>query len=969
MFGLGRAGHARAITTTPPPSVAPLHPSTHPVAARTRAISATAAPPAPGAPRWSLVPGARGVAAHVPAPAPPLAFEWDFERMADLGADAAHGPLSGWSVRSGDPGFARTCGRLNPSRLPHGHDLVDAIGGDYWERSYWPGNSGDCLLDTAGARVTVVSPPFTLGPTNRHLSFLVGGGEAGGSVWLEVAGAPPGPEAAPFVDRGPGSLGMVRRDHAVPDTLFGRVARLVVEGRGGQGILVDDFAGSGEELAWHQPDGPVWGIVNLHNHVFNHLTYGGRLIAGRVTEKPLSADLQAGLRTGPGVAHALEDCEVHHGVVVDDASEHTLSLTPEFCHARGGYPTFDGWPKATTTVHQQVYVDWLKRAWRGGLRLMHLDVGNNAFSGQIFGEANFWLRGNVFPLDDTAAVERTLGAIREFVAGEGRGWAEIAYSSADARRIVGAGKLALVLGIEVDALGDYFTECPKDDHRLFSQLQKRPCRTLPADPATAEATVRDLVDRLYAMGVTHLIPIHVIENAYGYPATYGRAFDVNSEWANGRGYDLVNGWDAHVRFRLDDDAVDNVPLLTWAISVLGDVRSQFHPWRLQGGPFPDGRIGHMAEGGLKRPGEVLVDAMMKHAMMVDLQHMGERATDRTIEMARRADYPLVLTHTGFRELSFGYSADVGWDPKRPRSVVEAYDTAQVERIANDAEKSRAQVEAIRELGGMVGVGLTTSGVATSWGRTSDDFCDDTSVTWMSSYDYASELLGGRGIGFGSDANGLATLPKPRFGTDACLGANGDDFRAPLMGAMAARQRNGVRYDDAPGRMGVTDAGAGRFENSGSGYAYTDAERAVWEGLAEAEVTRQEPDVRAAFRRIGAYDQRAFLRVPRAGGLVRRYAKGFWAKQHGAGADVLDACEDSCDDLDNCSQLCPEKTYSSKRRTTRSRRPPIAPNRRSSLSSRRSSTRGFGCRAPTNPFTSMRCTANEAGASRSIATST
>ena len=848
---------------------------------------------------WTLVPGARGVAGHVPAPVPALAFEWDFERE----DDARQGALSGWLIRHGDAELARTCGRIDPSRLPHGDALPGAIGGDYWEGTYWPGQSGECLLDTADHHVTLASPAFTLGPDNQHVSLLIGGGGAGGGVWLEVEGLPPGPERAPFADAGPGTLGMVRRDHVVPSSLFGRKARLVVQGKGHNGILIDDVAGSAGELAWKQPDGPVWGFVDLHNHLFNHLTFGGRLISGRVTERPLSGDLAAGLRTENGMRHALEDCSAHHGCFPGHVS---FSLGPEaFFHDRGGYPTFDGWPKATTLIHEQVYVDWLKRAWQGGLRLIHLDVGNNAFSGQMYSEADFFLGANVFSLTDTEAVDRSLDAVGEFVAGEGRGWTEIAHSAAEARRIIARGELALVLGVEVDALGDYFTECPTD-HRLFSQLEKRPCKKLCPDDEARE--IKKMLDHLQARGVVHLVPIHVIENAYGYPASYGRAFDVNSEWANGKGFALRNGFADHIRFRLDDDQVDGSPLLTWAMSFLGDVRDQFDRRRLTGGPFPDERIGHTSLLGLKRAGRILTEEMMRRGMIIDVQHMSEAATDETLQMAEQAGYPLVSTHTGFRELSFGFTTQVGWDSKQPPATVAAYDTAQVERVASDALRSPEQIARIRRLGGMVGVGLTTTNVAATWGRSGEDFCDDTSTTWASSYEYAIEKLGGRGIGLGSDANGLATLPKPRFGTSACLGAQSDDFRAPLMGAMAERQRNGVRYEVAAYRMGVEDAGTGRFDHSGEAYAYTDAERDVWEGLAEAEAAREEPTLADAYRFIDRYDQRAPGRLLREAGLVRRYAKGFWVKQHGFAPELLDRCTDSCDRQDNCSDFCPGRDH-------------------------------------------------------------
>ena len=883
-FAVERAFHTRRSFAKRPSDTAPAHAVPHPTPSDPPSLDLT--PPA-GQSGRALDPGAVGVSGHVPS-APPLAFEWDFE--------GAIGPISGvgWQVRSGAREFSTTCGRIDPSRLPHGRDLSSRIGGDYWEGTYWPGQSGKCFVDTAGERIILVSPPILLDGSSSHVSFLVGGGREGGSVTLEVEGA-----GAAFVESGPGTLGMVRRDHALDAKFLGHRARLVVQGLGGHGILVDDVVGSAVDVGWSQP-GPVWGMVDLHNHVFNHLTFGGRLISGRVTEHPLTWDLNAGLRTADGMEHALGDCERHHGWL---GPHDAFSLSPEFIHRRDGFPTFDGWPKATTTIHEQVYVDWLKRAWMGGLRIVQLDVGNSAFSAQIFSDASVGIGHDVVTASDADAVERTLDAVREFVDGEGRGWTEIASTSEDARRIVGKGELALVLGVEVEALGDYFTRCPSDD-RLFSQLQRRPCHELPTDTVAAAEAIDRLVEHLYARGVTHVIPIHMVENAFGYPASYGRAFDVNSEWANGKGFDLANGWDRNIRFRLDDDNVDGDAILTWAMSILGDVRPQFDRSRLKGNLLArEEPIGHTSLHGLKAAGRQLIDALMRRGMLIDVQHMSEATTDETIAMAEAANYPLETTHTGFRELSFGYSATTQWSQDRVPEVVEQYDTAQVERIASDALKSGQQLDRLRALGGMVGVGLTTTNVARTWGRSTRDFCDDTTVTWASSYEYALEKMQGRGIAFGSDANGLATLPKPRFGTDACLGANGDDYRAPLMHEMADRQHNGVRYEAEPARMGVTDAGVGRFSDAGQGYAYSEEERAVWQGLALAEVAYDQPTRDAAFDFIDTYDLRTEGRPPRENGIVRRYAKGFWVKQHRVSPELLDRCEDDCDDMDNCKMVC------------------------------------------------------------------
>src|SRR5580658_4073754 len=199
-WGIRTAFHARR-SFHRPESLTPAHAIEHPSAAPPRVTTALALGEIPQSPIWSLTPGARGVAGHVPAPVPRLDFEWDFEPL----TGKTSGELSGWNIRQSDEPFAVSCGRIDPSRLPNGDALRTRIGGDYWVRSYWPGQSGECLLDTGEHHITLASSEFTLAFANQLISFLVGGGQEGGSVWLEVAGAP----SPAFKETGPGTLGMV----------------------------------------------------------------------------------------------------------------------------------------------------------------------------------------------------------------------------------------------------------------------------------------------------------------------------------------------------------------------------------------------------------------------------------------------------------------------------------------------------------------------------------------------------------------------------------------------------------------------------------------------------------------------------------------------------------------------------------------------------------------------------------------
>src|SRR5690348_7117903 len=102
----------------------------------------------------------------------------------------------------------------------------------------------------------------------------------------------------------------------------------------------------------------IVGYADLHCHPMAHLAFGG-LRRGRA--------YFWGTPTGP-VEQALPCCTPAHDLLRGNG------LLPLFTEHEGvgfdGYDTFGAWPRHTTLIHQQMYVDCVKRAFRGGLKLM-----------------------------------------------------------------------------------------------------------------------------------------------------------------------------------------------------------------------------------------------------------------------------------------------------------------------------------------------------------------------------------------------------------------------------------------------------------------------------------------------------------------------------------------------------------------------------------------------------------------------
>ncbi len=151
-----------------------------------------------------------------------------------------------------------------------------------------------------------------------------------------------------------------------------------------------------------------------------------------------------------GISYALVDCPDHaaggRGAALEDiVSGHT----PGSGHDNVGYPSFGYWPKYDSLTHEQVYYQWLERAWRGGLRMFtNLLVEN----GQLC-EIYPLKKNSCDEMDGVRLQAQRLRELERFIdaqnGGPGRGWFRIVTDPLQARTMINAGKLAVIMGIEV----------------------------------------------------------------------------------------------------------------------------------------------------------------------------------------------------------------------------------------------------------------------------------------------------------------------------------------------------------------------------------------------------------------------------------------------------------------------------------------------------------------------------------------
>jgi microsomal dipeptidase-like Zn-dependent dipeptidase len=561
---------------------------------------------------------------------------------------------------------------------------------------------------------------------------------------------------------------------------------------------------------------PLFGLADTHVHFLAHLAFGGHGIWGRPhpTDPALPGD--------SALAEALPHCTPAHG-----PGGVLPSLEGIGGHLVGGHPEFDGWPRHTTLAHQQAYVDWIQRAVDGGLRLAVCLAVNSELLGRRMTE----IHGVRLGADDASAIDRQLAAMTAMVdfvdarsGGPGQGWMEIAGTPTDARRIVTAGRLALVPGVEVDSLGGWHTP---------AELQ---AAANAAGQSPAEL-IRALVAELYGKGVRHVFPVHATNNAFGGAALFVRNYDAANYLLTGSSF-VVEQADQNlgIAYRLEQDEFDGNTLgLAERLAYYG-LGGAFGPVPPQPTNWAAVPGGHINAQGLTEYGEILIRELMAHGMLVDVDHMGHKTFAAVLDLCDLHNYPVVSGHTSLRALRHGWRPTLP-DPSATYSrATNAADfgTANGRALASEVDKSPEQIERIRRGGGLVSVFCYQRDIAaagTPGGPPND--CAGSAKSFAQALLYVHERMRGRRLALGTDVNGAGQLPGPRFGPQgaAALQNEADQVvrRArglPLRREQVFAQSGGVRYQTP-----IEDYRHHRFMDYGGSAPFDAEERDFWEAIA------------------------------------------------------------------------------------------------------------------------------------------
>ncbi|HTJ83501.1 MAG TPA: membrane dipeptidase [Polyangiaceae bacterium] len=449
----------------------------------------------------------------------------------------------------------------------------------------------------------------------------------------------------------------------------------------------------------------ITGYADLHCHPMSHLGFGGYRQGG--------LGFFWGTPTDP-IDQALPCCKVAHaplgrGGVVPSLTEHEQ---PNY----DGYDTFVSWPRHTTVIHQQMYKDCIERAFQSGLKLIVASAVNNEMLADLY--------DNGYPIDssDETSIAAQIAGMKAF-ATQCSTWMQIVTTPAEARAAIAAGKLAVVLAIEVDSICGGAARRDGD-----------------LDPAKTDA----IVQKYFDMGVRLINPLHLVDNALGGTAIYDDRFNLSNHYlfAKYDDQDKASWWYQAASVVGGGDLAD-VRML------LGANRGNDALINVYGKGYPTymkqlGLVGHANSRTLTPAGSAFVNAMMNRGMLVDVEHMSSHTLDAALTLAEGRSYPLVSSHTGFRGIAV------------PRTKTGPNDPTWVPGCANEGMRSDTQIKRLVKLGSIIGIGGHAGLV--------QDLTVDSSKGWARAYHYARSL-GVNRVAIGTDMNGFPTAPGPRFRYD------------------------------------------------------------------------------------------------------------------------------------------------------------------------------------------------------------
>lgn len=399
------------------------------------------------------------------------------------------------------------------------------------------------------------------------------------------------------------------------------------------------------------------GFVDMHTHPRNDLAFGTELFYGSPCgEIDVSLKNCNGYHGGYGMFDNPKG-NIFRNQLVEQAEGANCGHSE---HIRDGFPNFMYWPSWCSIFHQQMWVDWIKRAHQGGLNIM---VALATHSHCMADAAE--TKG---PYDDKTVMDNSIQGIKELVASSD--FMEIALAPEDVRRIVHEGKLAVIVGVEMDNIGNFYSPInPKKG--VYN-------------PNPTWDEVKNEMDRLWENGVRYILPVHITNNIFGGAALYEPSFNISNKYNTGEEFipELVKTDETGIGFYLEHPIVSNNIESSMLAKIVFDLTGgilpdEVNPSRKDNYTFWERpqQYGHRNSLGITEMGKKAIAYMMQKGFLIDIDHMSEKMANEVLTYALSQNYPINSGHNEFRGES-----------------------------GNENNRTILQYQQIQKTGGMIGLG-------------------------------------------------------------------------------------------------------------------------------------------------------------------------------------------------------------------------------------------------------------------------
>lgn len=387
---------------------------------------------------------------------------------------------------------------------------------------------------------------------------------------------------------------------------------------------------AGTVVGGPSPMAEVTGTVDAHAHITAFEFLGGQFHCGRPWS-PL------------GVAAALPDCG-------NDQSGPALLLfqpwiqryldwgDPVAAPDTVQWPTFVDYPNPNSVSTEGDYYISIKRAWMAGLRLIvSQDVNNEALCAiMVFGHPH------APSCDDWQSVRKQhndLHRLQDYIdalsGGPGKGWFRIVTNPFDARRVINAGKLAVVEGVEASDV----LSCGNRNSK-----EKR-CHLY------GPHSIDERLTEMRKLGIATFFPVHKFDNVVGGTrmdqAPEGVLIDLANQYLSRHFWNVgpcpnggaPKGEESDTPYNIDLSTLD--PTVRTAVeTILNTVGSPIPPASVGSPPFCN-------QTGLSPVGRFVISDMIRHHLLIEIDHMDVITGKAALKIIEQKHYSGVISGHGW----------------------------------------------------------------------------------------------------------------------------------------------------------------------------------------------------------------------------------------------------------------------------------------------------------------------------------